>query len=160
MYDIAIIGKGPAGISAAINAYARGKKTIIFGKDSKKVLLSPLIDNYPGLPGVTGPELIKALNTHLANTDTVVSDKTVLTVYAMGDSFTIQAQDEMIQSKKVILANGVNFKKSIEDEDKYLGLGVSYCATCDAPLYKNKEVCIIGYNAESINDANFFVYHM
>lgn len=155
MYDIAIIGKGPAGISAAINAYARGKKTIIFGKDSKKVLLSPLIDNYPGLPGVTGPELIKALNTHLANTDTVVSDKTVLTVYAMGDSFTIQAQDEMIQVKKVILANGINFKKSIEDEDKYLGLGVSYCATCDAPLYRNKEVCIIGYNNESINDANF-----
>lgn len=155
MYDVAIIGKGPAGISAAINSHARANKTIIFGLDSRKVLLSPIIDNYPGLPSITGPDFINSLNNHLEKTDTVLSEKTVLTVYSMGDFFTIQAQDEMIQTKKVILATGVNFKKSIENEDKFLGLGVSYCATCDAPLYKNKTVCVIGYNNESIEDANF-----
>lgn len=155
MYDVAIIGKGPAGISAAINSYARDKKTIIFGGDSKKVLLSPIIDNYPGLPGITGPNFMESLNNHLKKTDTVISEKSVLTIYSLGDSFTIQAQDEMIQAKKVILTMGVNFKKSIENEDKFLGLGVSYCATCDAPLYRGKDVCVIGYNKESIHDANF-----
>lgn len=155
MYDIAIIGKGPAGISAAINAYARGNKTIIFGSDSRKVLLSPIIDNYPGLPGITGPNFMESLNNHLSKTDTVISNKSVLTIYSLGESFTIQAQDEMIEAKKVILTMGVSFKKSIENEDKFLGLGVSYCATCDAPLYRDKEVCVIGYNKESIHDANF-----
>ncbi|KMT23305.1 NAD(P)/FAD-dependent oxidoreductase [Clostridium cylindrosporum] len=155
MYDVAIIGKGPAGISAAINSYARGKKAIIFGGDSKKVLLSPIIDNYPALPGITGVNFMEALNNHLSKTDVVISDKSVLTIYAMGESFTIQAQDEMIQAKKVILATGVNFKKTIENEDKFLGLGVSYCATCDAPLYRNKTVCVVGYNDEAVTDANF-----
>lgn len=155
MYDVAIIGKGPAGISAAINTYARNKKTIIIGGDSKKVLLSPIIDNYPGLPGITGPDFMNSLNNHLKKTETTILNKSVLTVYSLGDSFTIQAQDEMIQAKKVILAMGVNFKKSIENEDKYLGSGVSYCATCDAPLYRGKEVCVIGYNDEAIHDANF-----
>lgn len=155
MYDIAIIGKGPAGISAAISAHSRGKKTIIFGGDSKKVLLSPLIDNYPGLPGIKGPELMKSLNNHLKLTDTIISEKTVLTVYSMGTHFSIQAQDNIIESKKVIITTGVNFKKSIENEDKFLGTGVSYCATCDAALFKNKETCVIGYNEESIEDVNF-----
>lgn len=155
MYDVAIIGKGPAGISAAISAYSRNKKTIIFGSDSKKVLLSPLIDNYPGIPGVTGSELMKALNDHLNQTDTTISEKTVLAVYSMGNSFSIQAQDEMIEAKKVILTTGVNFKNSIKNEDRFLGSGVSYCATCDAPLFKNKDVCIIGYNRESIKDVQF-----
>ncbi|MEF9933878.1 MAG: NAD(P)/FAD-dependent oxidoreductase [Clostridium sp.] len=155
MYDVAIIGKGPAGISAAINAYARNQKTIIFGGDSKKVLLSPIIDNYLGLPGITGPDFMKSLNHHLSKTDATLSSKQVLTVYSMGDSFTLMAQDEMITAKKVILTTGVNFKKSIENEDKFLGLGVSYCATCDAPLYKAKTVCVIGYNEESCHEANF-----
>lgn len=155
MYDIAIIGKGPAGISAAISACSRGKKTIIFGGDSKKVLLSPLIDNYPGLPNIKGPELMESLNNHLRKTTTTISEKTVLTVYSMGTYFSIQAQDDIIESKKVIITTGVNFKKSIENEDKFLGRGVSYCATCDAALFKNKETCVIGYNEESIDDVNF-----
>ncbi|MCX7884920.1 MAG: NAD(P)/FAD-dependent oxidoreductase [Caloramator sp.] len=155
MYDIAIIGKGPAGISAAINAKARNKSVIIFGRDSKKVLLSPSIHNYPGFIEIKGPELIEKLNRHLNILDVNISSKMVNTIYTMGGYFSIQAETEMIEAKTVILSVGVDFKKSIENEDKFLGSGVSYCATCDAPLYKGKVVGVIGYNKESIEETKF-----
>ncbi|SEF54620.1 thioredoxin reductase (NADPH) [Caloramator fervidus] len=155
MFDIAVIGKGPAGISAAINAFARNKSVVIFGGDSKKVLLSPHIPNYPGLPDIKGSELMEKLNDHLNKTNAKIINKTVLAVYAMGKHFSIQAENDFYEAKAVILTTGVDFKKSIENEDVFLGNGVSYCATCDAPLYKGKTVVVIGYNHESIEETNF-----
>lgn len=155
MYDIAVIGKGPAGISAAINAFARNKSVIMFGGDSKKMLSSPSIPNYPGLPDIKGTELIERLNFHLKQTNTLISNKKVTAVYSMGDYFSIQAELDMYEAKAVILAVGVDFKKTIEGEDTFLGNGVSYCATCDAPLYKGKTAAVIGYNHESIEETNF-----
>lgn len=155
MYDIAIIGKGPAGISAAINAAARNKSVIIFGRDSKKVFLSHAIWNYPGITEIKGPELVEKFNIHLATTPSTISTKQVTAVYSMGDYFTIQAELDMIEAKTVIISVGVDFKKSIEGEDTFLGNGVSYCATCDAPLYRGKTVAVAGYNKESVEEANF-----
>jgi thioredoxin reductase (NADPH) len=155
MYDVAIIGKGPAGISAAINAFARNKSVIMFGGDSKKVLSSPSIPNYPGLPNINGRELIEKLNLHLNQTNTDFSDKRVTAVYSLGDYFSVQAGPDMYEAKTLILAVGVDFKKTIEGEDTFLGNGVSYCATCDAPLYRGKTVAVIGYNHESIEETNF-----
>lgn len=155
MYDIAIIGRGPAGISAAITAHSRNKSTIIFGRESKKVLSSPIIDNYPGLPGIKGTELIERFENHLKIVNPTLSTKSITAVYSMGTHFSIQCENEMIDSKTVIIAVGVDFKKSIENEDKFLGMGISYCATCDAPLYKEKTVAVIGYNSESIEEAKF-----
>lgn len=155
MYDIAVIGKGPAGISAAINAFARNKSVIMFGGDSKKVESSPSIPNYPGLPDIKGTELLEKLNFHLNGTNTVFSDKRVTAVYSMGDYFSLQAEQDMYEAKTLILAVGVDFKKTIEGEDTFLGMGVSYCATCDAPLYRGKTVAVIGYNHESIEETNF-----
>ncbi|SKA91284.1 thioredoxin reductase (NADPH) [Caloramator quimbayensis] len=155
MYDVAIIGKGPAGISAAINAKARNKSVIIFGRDSKKVMLSPSIHNYPGFIEIKGPELIEKLNNHLQTLDVHTSSKMVNMIYTMDGYFSIQAETDMIEAKTVILSVGVDFKKSIENEDKFLGSGVSYCATCDAPLYKGKVVGVVGYNKESIEETKF-----
>lgn len=155
MYDVAIIGKGPAGISAAINAFARNKSVIMFGGDSKKVLSSPSIPNYPGLPDINGRELIEKLNFHLNQTNTDFSDKRVTAVYSLGDYFSVQAGPDMYEAKTLILAVGVDFKKTIQGEDTFLGNGVSYCATCDAPLYRGKTVAVIGYNHESIEETNF-----
>lgn len=154
-FDIAIIGKGPAGISAAINSSARNKSVIMFGEDSKKILSSPSISNYPGLGQLTGAELNEKFMLHLNNYKINFNNKTVIAVYTMGDYFAIQAQDESIEAKSVILSSGVNFKKSIENEEKFLGNGISYCATCDAPLYKKKTVTVIGYNEESYTEADF-----
>lgn len=155
MYDIAIIGRGPAGVSAAINASIRNKSIITFGKDSSKILSSPIINNYPGLPEITGTSLSEKMYEHLLKTNTILSAKNITVIYAMGNSFTIQAEDEMIEARAVILAVGVDFRKSIEGEDVFLGNGVSYCATCDAPLYKGKKICVIGYNKESIEETKF-----
>lgn len=155
MYDIAVIGKGPAGISAAINARARNKSVIIFGKDSRKVTLSHSIWNYPGFKHITGTELIERLNEHLSSVSADYSQKQVSAVYSMGDYFSIQAEGEMFDAKKVILATGVDIKKTLEGEDTFLGRGVSYCATCDAPLYRGKVVTVIGYNQESLDEAEF-----
>lgn len=155
MFDIAIIGRGPAGVSAAINASIRNKSVIVFGKDSNKVVSSPVISNYPGLPEINGPELASKMYEHLKMSNCTFSSKNVTTIYAMGNSFTIQAEDEMLEAKTVILTVGVDFKKSIEGEDTFLGNGVSYCATCDAPLYRGKTACVVGYNKESIEETNF-----
>lgn len=155
MYDIAIIGKGPAGISAAINASVRNKSVIMFGGNSKKVQSSSSIPNYPGLPDIKGTELVEKLNFHLKQTNALLSNKRVTAVYSMGDYFAIQAETDMYEAKTLILAVGVDFKKSIEGEDTFLGNGVSYCATCDAPLYKGKTVAVIGYNHESIEETIF-----
>lgn len=155
MYDIAVIGKGPAGISAAINAFARNKSVIMFGGESKKVLSSPSIPNYPGLPDIKGTEFVEKLNLHLKETNASFSDKNVTAVYSMGDYFSVQAGPDMYEAKTLILAVGVDFKKTIEGEDTFLGMGVSYCATCDAPLYKGKTTAVIGYNHESIEETNF-----
>jgi thioredoxin reductase (NADPH) len=155
MYDIAIIGRGPAGVSAAINAFARNKSVIIFGGESKKILASPSIPNYPGLPDIKGIDLAQRLNHHLSQTNAELSVRKVNTIYSMGDYFTIQAETEMIDVKTAILAVGVDFKKTIEGEDSFLGMGVSYCATCDAPLYKGKTVAVVGYNHESIEETKF-----
>ncbi|EYE89555.1 thioredoxin reductase [Fervidicella metallireducens AeB] len=155
MYDIAIIGKGPAGISAAINAFARNKSVILFGSDSKKVILSPSIPNYPGLPDIKGVDFAKRLEDHLSSTNVETSSKKVNAIYSMGNYFSIQAEKDVYEAETVILATGVDFKKSIEGEDSFLGMGVSYCATCDAPLYKGKITTVIGYNEESYKEADF-----
>lgn len=155
MYDIAVIGKGPAGISAAINAKARNKSVIIFGKDSRKISVTHSIWNYPGFKHITGPEFIEKLNDHLSSVSADYSKKQVSAVYSMGDYFSIQAEDKMFEAKKVILATGVDFQKTLEGEDAFLGRGVSYCATCDAPLYRGKVVAVIGYNQESVTETEF-----
>lgn len=155
MYDIAVIGKGPAGISAAINAAARNKKVIVFGRDSKKIFVSPMISNYPGIIEIKGPELVQKFKDHIDHSGVDLSVKQVTAVYSMGEYFTIQAEKDMIDATAVIIAVGVDFKKTIESEDTFLGNGVSYCATCDAPLYKGKTTAVIGYNHESIEETKF-----
>lgn len=155
MYDIAIIGRGPAGVSAALNASIRNKSLIVFGKESNKLFSSPVINNYPGLPEVKGYELSEKLYSHLKTSNSTLCDKNVTAIYAMGSSFTIQAEEEIIEARTVILTVGVDYKKSIAEEDTFLGNGVSYCATCDASLYKGKTVVVVGYNKESVEETNF-----
>lgn len=155
MFDIIIIGKGPAGISAALNASIRNKNVLLFGNDSNKVNVSPHINNYLGLPELKGPEIYRKFTDHLGMTNVVTSSLKVTSIYSMGTHFTVQAGTEMYEAKSVILAMGVDFKKTIEAEDVFLGMGVSYCATCDGPLYKGKTVCVIGYNKEAFEETNF-----
>lgn len=157
-YDIAIIGTGPAGISAAITAKLRNKNIILFGnKDlSDKINKAHSIKNYTGLPNVTGEELATALKNHLNDLDIEITEKRVNAVYSMGEYFALQVGKEMIESKSLIIATGVTASKTLENEDEFLGRGVSYCATCDAHFCKGKDVAVIAYTKEAEEDALFF----
>lgn len=156
-YDIAIIGTGPAGISAAITAKLRNKNIILFGnKDlSDKINKAHSIKNYTGLPNVTGEELATALKNHLNDLDIEITEKRVNAVYSMGEYFALQVGKEMIESKSLIIATGVTVSKTLENEDEFLGRGVSYCATCDAHFCKGKDVAVIAYTKEAEEDALF-----
>lgn len=144
--DIAIIGTGPAGVSAAITAKLRGKRVLLLGPAalSDKIAKAHRILNYPGLPNVTGAELRDALARHLAEIDIPITDARVNAVYAMGDYFAVQTAEQTYEAAAVILATGVVQGRPLPGEQELLGRGVSYCATCDAPLYRGKAVAVVG----------------
>lgn len=144
--DLAIIGSGPAGVSAAITARLRGKSLLLFGSKelSEKIGKAHKIQNYPGLPDVSGEELRGAFQKHLNAMGIEVTEARVNAVYAMGDYFAVQTANETYEATAVILATGVVQGKPLPGEEEFLGRGVSYCATCDAPLYRGKAVAVIG----------------
>lgn len=155
-YDIAVIGTGPAGISAAITAKIRNKNVLLIGGSmSPKVAKAHRIDNYTGLPAISGEDLACQLKAHLDEVGVEMTVKQVGTVYSMGDYFALQCGEEMLEATSVIVATGVVQTKALDGEDKFLGRGVSYCATCDARLYKGKPVAVLGYSADSADEALF-----
>ena len=156
-YDIAIIGTGPAGVSAALTAKNRNKTILLLGSRqmSEKVAKAHEIRNYPGLPFVKGEELAEAFRNQLDRMEIPITEQRIGAVYAMGDYFALQAGEEMLEAKTVILATGVVSAKPLPGEEALLGRGVSYCATCDAPLYRGRAAAVIGYSPREESEAAF-----
>lgn len=157
-YDVAVIGTGPAGLSAAIALKIRNKTVLLLGsKDlSPKVEKAHEINNYLGLPAIKGEDLAKRFADHLKQMEIEITEDAITSVYAMGEYFSLQSKtNQTYETDAVILATGVNFGKPYPGEEKFLGRGVSYCATCDAPLYKNKKVAIIGFAPKEEAEAEF-----
>lgn len=156
-YDIAIIGSGPAGISAALNIKIRNKKFILFGSSnlSSKLERAPKVNNYLGFYNVSGEELKKRFHEHMKQMDIQITEERIDSIYSMGECFLLAVNDKYYEAKTIILATGIDFNKQIEGEEKFLGHGVGYCATCDAPLYKGRTVSIISYHKDGENDANY-----
>ena len=156
-YDIAIVGSGPAGISAALNAKIRNKSFVIFGSNelSNKLVKAHEINNYLGFYGKSGKEIQEAFSNHLKSMDIQITEEKINNIYAMGDYFALMVNDKMYEATSVILATGIQYGKLFPGEEKLLGKGVGYCATCDAPLYKNRVVTIIAYSKKEEEEANF-----
>lgn len=156
-YDIAIIGSGPAGLSAALNAKIRKKNFILFGnKDlTSKLVKAHKINNYLGFYNRSGKEIADEFSRHIDEMGIEITEERVNNIYAMGDYFGIMVNDKMYEATSVILATGVQYGRLLDGEERFLGKGVGYCATCDAPLYKNKVVTIIAYNKHDEEEANF-----
>ncbi len=156
-YDIAIIGSGPAGLSAALNAKIRNKSFIIFGNDnlSDKLEKAPKVNNYLGFSKGTGKDLLNEFKNHLEKMEISITNERVNNIYAMGDYFTLMVNQKMYEAKSIILATGIEYTRPLKGETEFLGRGVGYCATCDAPLYKGKKVTIISYTKEGEEEANF-----
>lgn len=156
-YDVAIVGSGPAGISAAITAKIRKKNLILFGSNdlSNKLMKAHEINNYPGLYGKSGSEIAGDFKNHLQSMDISITEEKINNIYAMGDYFALMVNDKMYEATSIILATGIQYGKPFKGEEELLGKGVGYCATCDAPLYKNKIVTIISYSKHEENEADF-----
>ncbi|MBR2374902.1 MAG: FAD-dependent oxidoreductase [Clostridia bacterium] len=146
MLDCIIVGSGPAGVSAALTLRANGKSFQIFGSAelSEKISKAELIRNYPGLSNVTGKVFCEALQAQLKDAEIPIMEEKVSGVYALKDKFSVLTNEGgAYESKTVILACGVESVRMIDGEEAFAGRGVSYCATCDGLLYKNKTIAIL-----------------
>ncbi|GAB6099127.1 NAD(P)/FAD-dependent oxidoreductase [Halanaerocella petrolearia] len=157
VYDLAIVGAGPAGMSAAINAYARNKSAVIFnsGQLAKKIDWAPEVNNYLGFSNVTGSELAQQFISHVQDLEIPIIKQKVVKAYPMGDKVMITTNGENYEAKKLILAIGVVQEAKIDGEAEYLGKGISYCATCDGKLYQDKDVVVISDSSHHEEEANF-----
>ena len=157
MYDIAVIGGGPAGLSAAIQARARNKSVLVVSGDDRDNPLykTSRIDNYLGFYNVTGPELLERFRTHAGQMGVERRDGRVLNLLAVGGAYYLSIGSEVEQARAVVLATGVVRAKKYPGEAERLGAGVSYCATCDGMLYRGKPVAVVGYTDTARQEAEF-----
>lgn len=157
MLDVAIIGAGPAGVAAAINVRQRNRSLLLLGATevSRKLESAQEIANYPGLPEIGGAALATAFHRHLEAQDIVVERKYVDHVYPMGDFYALTSGEEMWEARSVVLATGVTAFKPVEGEVELLGRGVSYCATCDGRLYKDRTVLVLAYDADAEEEIRY-----
>jgi thioredoxin reductase (NADPH) len=147
IYDTAIIGSGPAGLSASIYASRYRLKNVVFGKIMGGTIADAhKLCNYPGLPGLTGFEVGKKMYDHAKEEGGELVAESVVDIKKENNIFKIitDSQKEYF-SKSIIIATGTKRNKlHIPNEDEFLGKGVSYCATCDAMFYKDKTVVVVG----------------
>ena len=156
-YDIAIIGTGPAGLSAAVTAKLRNKTVLLLGSRdlSPKVTKAHAIQNYLGLPDIPGEELGAAFQKSLDAVGVQITEDKITAAYAMGGYFGLQGAETIYEASALILATGMIPGRLIPGEEALLGRGVSYCATCDAALYRGKTVAVIGYSPKEEHEAAF-----
>ena len=155
-YDIVVVGCGPAGLSAAINARARNKKIIIIGGEicSPKLYRSHQIDNYLGIPGIPGAELRDRFLDHIEQAKVPVERAKVTSIMPQVGGFLVQTSSEQqFSAGAVVLAVGVTSEETLPGEKEFLGRGVSNCATCDAMFFRGKPVAVVAYNKEAEEEA-------
>ncbi len=159
MRDLIIIGAGPAGLTAAIYAGRFKLDTLILEKMSAggQILLSPSIENYPGFPeGVSTFELMDKFKKQVEDLGLGIEDKEALEISSNDKFYQIETQDKIFEAKAVIVSTGAKPKRlGVKGEEKLIGKGVSYCGTCDGPLFKNKDIVIVGGGDRAIEDALF-----
>ena len=140
-YDIVIIGGGPAGLTAAIYGARAEKKTLVIESEAPggQILVSPEVDNYPGLPHVSGADFSMALCSQAEELGADAAYDTVLEVRREESGFTVVCAGAVYAAKTVIVAAGAKPRKlGVPDEEKFIGKGVSYCATCDGAFFRKK----------------------
>ena len=155
MFDIAVVGAGPAGYSAAINARKRDKSVIVIGQHTGWLAKAEKIENYPGMPDISGGEMLTIMRDQALALGAQVRPGVVHQVIDMGESFGLSLGADFVEARKVILCTGAKQPKLLPGEEEFLGRGVSYCGTCDAMLYRGKDVAVIAQGHEAVSEANF-----
>jgi len=158
IYDVIVIGAGPAGLTAAIYASRMGLKTLVLEANlpGGRAAEAPLIENFPGFPeGISGVELIERMIKQAENFGAEIRfPEEVLDIDLKGFPRSVTCRSGKYYGYSVIIATGTQRKKiTVPGESEFLGRGVSYCAICDAPFFKDKTVAVIGFNNEALEDA-------
>ena len=145
-YDLLIVGGGPAGLTAAIHARARDKSVLVITNDptASPLCRAPAMANYPGLPGVTGLELVQRLAAQARDLGAQFKPGRALSVMPLGDTVMVSVENDAVEGGAVILAPGVSRAAPLPGEEALLGRGVSYCATCDGMFYRGRTVVCAG----------------
>lgn len=159
-HDLIIIGGGPAGLTAGIYASRARLKTLLLEKalPGGQILSSPLVENYPGLTkGISGAKMIEEMVGQAERFGTEIRTETVVSVEDSGNKGkTVKTDKGSYKAITVIFAMGATYSKlNVPGEDKLSGRGVSYCATCDGPLFRDKEVVVVGGGDTAIEEALF-----
>lgn len=155
-YDVIVLGGGPAGLAAAVAAQGRNKKVLVISNpwENSPLAKAERIDNYLGMPGVTGAEMLEQFHKHALELGTEILTGRVISLMEW-DGFMLTVGSEVYQSKVLVLASGVVRQVKFPGEQEYLGRGVSYCATCDGMLYRGKSVMVVGRSKDAPHEANF-----
>lgn len=147
MYDTIIIGAGPAGITASVYAARKRLDFIVISKDiGGQTAWSGDIENYTGYQFITGPDLVAKFEEHMRNYDVKLKDnEEVIGIAKSGDTVTIKTDKAVYESKTAIIASGKKTRElGVPGESEFKNKGLTYCATCDAPLFSGKDVAVIG----------------
>lgn len=159
MYDLIIVGSGPAGLSAAIYAQRAMKNTLVIeasGISGGQVLSTYEVDNYPGLPGISGLDLGTKMKEHADKLGAVFTEAEVNSITPEGDAVKVRCDDGEYLTKGVILATGATHSHlNVPGEEELCGMGVSYCATCDGAFFAGKTVAVVGGGDVAVEDAIF-----
>lgn len=157
MYDIAVIGGGPAGLSAAVQARVRNKSVLVVTGDDRDDPLGKAerVDNYLGFREAGGQDLLEAFRAHAQSMGVERKRGRVLNIMPMGGTFYLSIGSEVEQARAIVLATGVVRAAKYPGEEAHLGRGVSYCATCDGMLYRGREVVVVGKAADAPQEANY-----
>ena len=155
--DVLVIGGGPAGLSAAVNVRARGGTVLVVSNPPEENPLwrAERVDNYLGLPGLSGGELLTAMRRHAEAAGAEFLTGKALTAVQMEDTWYVSVGPEMYNARAVVLAAGVARGKKFPGEAELLGRGVSYCATCDGMLYRGRSVAVLGYSDTARQETEF-----
>ena len=156
-YDVLVIGGGPAGLSASINVRARGRSALVVSNplEENPLWRAEKVDNYLGLPGLSGAEMLAAMRRHAEQAGVEFLAGKVLNAVQMPDAWYVSVGPDLYNARAVVLAAGVARGKKFAGEAELLGRGVSYCATCDGMLYRGKPVAVVGRSPDAPEEANF-----
>ncbi len=158
MYDIVIVGGGPAGMTAAIYGLRAGKTVMLIEGTTfgGQITLSPHVENYPGIAGMSGNEFAAALAEQVTALGVEMEYTKVTGIRDNKSSKTVITEDGEIEGKTVILATGVSHRKlGVPREEELTGQGVSYCAVCDGAFFRDMDVAVVGGGSTALQDAGF-----
>ena len=155
MYDLIIIGAGVAGMTASIYASRYKINHLLFGETpGGQGISAGQVENYPGYLSIPGPELMQKFIEQVKSYGVEIIQKQVDKLVKKDDHFEVRAEKESWQTKSLILTMGASFRRlNIPGEEKFLGRGVSYCTTCDAPLFRDKIVAVVGGGDSAVTGA-------